>query len=177
MERKRPDTLVWVGPVGHIGHPHEWVARWLRRRFTRTTCDRRRRLYVTREGYVWRRVVNEPAVVDALRPFGFETVSPESLSFAQQVQIFAEAQVVVSAHGAGLTNVVFGNRLVTIELFEPTFVNGCYYALSDAAGHSYWYIFANPAGDQSLAPAYRDLDVDIDLLVDTITAAIERQAA
>lgn len=39
--------------------------------------------------------------------FGFETVYAEDLSFDEQRNLFFETKILVTPHGAGLTNVLF----------------------------------------------------------------------
>jgi capsular polysaccharide biosynthesis protein len=74
-------------------------------------------------------------VLEALSPFGFEKVDPGTLTVAKQVRLFAEAELVVGAHGAGLSNLVFcPEGAAVLELFPPDYVNICYWALSSAVG-------------------------------------------
>ena len=57
------------------------------------------------------------------------------MSVEEQVKFFSSADMVVGAHGAALTNLVFcrpGTRVV--ELFSPHYVNPCYRDLCVAAG-------------------------------------------
>ncbi|MGI8424385.1 MAG: glycosyltransferase 61 family protein [Chloroflexota bacterium] len=63
-----------------------------------------------------RRVANEADVIRALRPLGFEVVHAERLTFAEQIRLFSEAAVVIGPHGSGMTNVLFAEELVLIEL-------------------------------------------------------------
>ena len=75
-----------------------------------------------------------------------------------------DADVVVGAHGAALTNVVFcppGASLV--ELFPPDYVNVCYWALTSAVGDvRYRYL----VGDGHRARNRRMLGVASDITVD-----------
>ena len=58
-----------------------------------------------------------------------------------QIRLFAEAAVVVAAHGAALTNVAFCSPgAVVVELFAPDYVNTCYWALTaEVDGVEYRY--------------------------------------
>jgi len=38
------------------------------------------------------------------------------MSFSDQVRLFSQAEIVVAPHGAGLTNILFAENLIVIEL-------------------------------------------------------------
>jgi capsular polysaccharide biosynthesis protein len=81
---------------------------------------RNRRIYLSRADAAYRRVNNEKAVLEILQPLGFETVFASKLSASEQIKAFAEAEVVIGPHGAGMTNLVFSPKQVRIlEFFAP----------------------------------------------------------
>jgi capsular polysaccharide biosynthesis protein len=67
----------------------------------------RRRLFVSRQRAASRRIVNEDEIFAIAARHGFERVFPEDMSFAEQMALFAGAEMVAGALGAGLTNAVF----------------------------------------------------------------------
>ena len=84
-------------------------------------------------------MINEDELVAVLTKFGFKSIAPESMSVAEQISLFATAEVVIGAHGAALTNTVFcspGTKV--IEIFAPDYVNHCYRKLSSQVGLEYW---------------------------------------
>ncbi len=85
-------------------------------------------------------MANEEQVWALLRSRGFEMVDPGSLSFDEQIATFAEAETIVAPHGGALTNMVFATGATVIELFEPGYVNPCFYAMAERSGHRYWYL-------------------------------------
>jgi capsular polysaccharide biosynthesis protein len=94
------------------------AATWLRGVFLPAGSGHARsRLYVSRRDSGSRRVVNEDEIVAALGKLDFEVVVPGELSVPDQARRFAEAAVIVGAHGSGLTNLIFApaNALV-VEL-------------------------------------------------------------
>jgi capsular polysaccharide biosynthesis protein len=147
-----PDVLLWPSPAAHIGHPTRPAVEWLRRRLTRSARAGRRRLYVSRKGQATRAVVNEDELAAALAPYGFERVLPDELSFAAQVALFAEAELIVGPHGAGLANMVFARGASICEVLHPDRRNACFYRLSCAAGHDYRYVLAEACGAQMHVP-------------------------
>jgi capsular polysaccharide biosynthesis protein len=110
-----------------------WIVPWLRDKFLPSDlAPPHRRLYLGRGNKRHtRRVTNEAELLAALEPLGFESIDPGTLSAAEQVRAFAEAELVVGAHGAALTNIAFcPDGAGVIELFPPDYVNVCYWALA-----------------------------------------------
>jgi len=98
-----------------------------------------RRVYITRRNARYRRIVNECEVETFLQDFGFETHELEKYSVRDQIALFAEAEMVVAAHGAGLTNILFSPPgLRVIDIFEGSLFNKCFWGISTALGHHYW---------------------------------------
>ena len=66
-----------------------------------------RRLYIARRAATTgARLCNPGEVGEVFRAAGFETVSPDGLSFEEQQSLFGEAAVVAGESGAGLTNML-----------------------------------------------------------------------
>jgi hypothetical protein len=157
--------LVFPSLVGGTGNPPRWALEWLRERLVPSPRQTGRRLYISRADAAWRRVANEAELVAALERRGFERIIPGSLPMLEQLRTFAEADVIVGPHGAGLVNLLGarpGARV--IELFDERYVNGCYYALADALELSYWYLVVPGSGRT-------DLRVDVAALERTLAAA------
>ena len=157
--------LVFPSLVGGTGNPPRWALTWLRDRLVPSPGETGRRLYVSRADAASRRVANETELVAALAHHGFERVTPGMLPMFEQLRMFAEAEVILGPHGAGMVNLLGarpGARV--IELFERRYVNGCYYALADALELSYWYLVAEGSGRT-------DLRVDIAAVERTLAAA------
>jgi capsular polysaccharide biosynthesis protein len=66
-----------------------------------------KRVYINRQKATSRRITNLDEIADVLDEFGFASVTCESLSLHEQVQLFRNATHIVAAHGAGLTNLMF----------------------------------------------------------------------
>ena len=135
------DELVLPSFVGRPGYPPSWAVSWLRDRLAPKRSPRRRRLWVSRAAAARRGVANEHALLKILDRYGFEPMQPEMHSFGEQLQMFAEADVIAGPHGGAFSNMVVARDATVIELFnERRTGNGCYYALSDALGLDYWYL-------------------------------------
>jgi capsular polysaccharide biosynthesis protein len=118
----------------------KWACDFLRRELLKDSLmglEKKQRILISRKER--RRVINEDELVAVLSEFGFKSIAPESLSVAEQISLFANAEVVIGAHGAALTNTVFcspGTKV--IEIFAPDYVNPCYRKLSSQVGLEYW---------------------------------------
>jgi len=54
-----------------------------------------------------RRSYNEEEVLNAIKDYGFEAVSPEEYSFEEQVALFNNAEFIIGGSGAAFTNLLF----------------------------------------------------------------------
>jgi capsular polysaccharide biosynthesis protein len=66
-----------------------------------------RRVYISRKLADKRKAHNELAVELLMRKHGFEIVHPENISLKAKIELMAETQILVSLHGAALTNMLF----------------------------------------------------------------------
>lgn len=87
-----------------------------------------RKIYITRKNAARRRVENEEEIVPVLKNFDVEIIDTSLLTFKQQVELFAQCKIIISIHGAGLTNALFmHNKTHLIEFYkDKTFINPCY---------------------------------------------------
>jgi hypothetical protein len=143
-----PGLLVIPSVVPSIAP--RWACEFLRRTFLDTEQLRgEERLYITRATALrGRRVENEEQVREVLSGVGFRIIEPESLTVAEQAELFASAECVVGPHGAGLTNLVFCRPGTTvIELFAPRYVHPMYWMVSTRCELDYHYLIG--AGERA----------------------------
>lgn len=174
------DRLIIPSFPGAAAWPQSWVCNWLKASLLNShklDSDLPKRLYISRQKTRDRRVINEASVVQFLESKGFITVYLEECTIAEQAQLFHNAEIVISPHGSGLTNLVFsrpGTRV--IELFSPNYVYPCYWYLSNLIGLDYAYHLGDtPAGHfwhPLLYPLVRIEDMLINL--DTLSQLIDR---
>jgi capsular polysaccharide biosynthesis protein len=125
-----------------------------------------RRVYVSRAKAARRRIANEDAVWNVLAGAGFERVFLEDLEFSAQVKLMAETSVLISNHGAWLTNLMFmAPQTKVLELrMTGDDANNCFFSLASAVNVDYWYQQADPvAGQRDSHTA--DLVVSTELLI------------
>jgi hypothetical protein len=96
------------------------------------------RLYVTRADTKKRRVTNEGEVLAMLAERGFASVAPGRLPLKEQAALFAQAEAIAGAHGAGLTNILFAPHAArVVEIFPADKVKNTYFLLAKSLGQSY----------------------------------------
>lgn len=119
-----------------------------------------KRIYISREQANRRRVANRDEIMKLLSSFGFESYVLEELSVAEQAKLFANAEVVVSPHGAGLTNLMYARDTAVIELFGQR-KKTTFYRLATLLGFDYQAVTG------------RDAQPDIYVAPETLRTAVE----
>jgi capsular polysaccharide biosynthesis protein len=113
--------------------------------------------------------------VDFLQKQGFGIIAAEDFSVLEQAALFSSARMIVSLHGAGLSNLAFcepGTKI--IEIFHPKSVHPLYWTLSHQADLDYFYLLGvgdiSPEGvDEFLSQ--KDITIDLGALKKIIAMA------
>jgi len=161
----RAQTLVVPStPNQHLPAPQASVT-WLRERLRGGGApDGPRRIYITRGNKPQtRRYLHEAALLDELSKRGFVVVDPGTYSVQEQIGIFSGAEIIVSPHGAGLSNVVFApDGVRVLELFASNYVHlGLWSICTALEGAEYRYLVADGARDpeRALTGVLQDIDI------------------
>lgn len=141
----KANQLIVPSLPGITGSMPQWACNFIRQEFllkqTSNFKSRGRRIYISRAKAKHRRVINESELIEFLAKFDFQVCTMENLSVIEQAAIFSRAEVIISPHGAALTNLVFCTpKTKVIELFSPNYINSCYRALSNQVNIDYWYL-------------------------------------
>ena len=155
------------------------VKNLIRDSFSITKVKALRRIYVSRSRQNIRKIANERDLIDLLTKLGFETIFFEDFTFEEQVKIMMETAVMISVHGANLTNMLFMNPgSLVIELMNKNFNNHCYHSLASATSLDYLTIPCelvkpeiNP--DNYILNNNADLIVDIDRVSQILKLVID----
>jgi hypothetical protein len=118
---------------------------------------RNRRLFISRENAGRRRIQNQNEVETCLKKYGFESIVMEKLSLQEQIETMYDAEAVISPHGAGLTNLLFGRRIQVLEIFPSREIAPHYFFLAKSLGHSYRFMCGE---EQTLNPASFEVNLD-----------------
>ncbi|MDP5171645.1 MAG: glycosyltransferase family 61 protein [Bacteroidia bacterium] len=167
---KASELVVPSMPAG-TGNYTPWVLEWLHERLSpgMATLDESVSpfVYISRAKAQFRNVTNEPEVIDLLSRYGFQAHQLETMSYAEQTTLFAQAKVIVAPHGAGLTHLFFcepGTQI--IEFYDPMYINACFYSLANASQLSYSYFLGEGKGMKE--------GVNLELNEGNITVSIEK---
>jgi hypothetical protein len=118
--------------------------------------DAKRNLYISRRDSGARPLANEDEVMAFLQSRGFEVLTLGHLTVDEQIQAFAEAEVVVAAHGAGNTNVVYCKPgTVFCELLVDNYVQWSMRFLASIVPLRYGCIVGREHGDPETHAAFQ----------------------
>lgn len=125
-------------------------------------------IYISRANAIERRVVNETEVIDMLSQYGFSSYRLEERTVAENARLFADADVIVGPHGAGLTDIIFSDDAAVIELFGYQSVEKkpAYQKLSNITGLDYEHMQCTPDSV--------DMIVDVDELEERVVNALNK---
>jgi len=143
-------------PWGYTQSPTalQWVSKRIRSNIELEKKNKKR-IVITRREATSRRIHNEQQVINMLSRFGFEPVNLNKISLGEQVSLFAEADVVVAPHGAGLINTIHADNIKILEIFGD-YQNACYYSLAGGFNFPYRYMICEQVNN--------DIYVNVDKL-------------
>lgn len=105
----------------HPEYPPLHKINYLRKFFTHETSVKSpKRVYISRKtARNERKIINENALIECLKNYDFDVVDFTNKPLYYQHSILKETEIIVSPHGAGLTNILFSNHRPTlIEMFH-----------------------------------------------------------
>ncbi|HHZ93532.1 TPA: glycosyltransferase family 61 protein [Candidatus Poribacteria bacterium] len=136
-------------PVGihRSSFTHPGAIKWLRTQLLPLDSCPHRRIFLSRQDAARRRLLNEEKIINRLKPHGFEVVVPSSLSVADQIEVFSQAEIVVGPHGSGFANMVFASsQAKMIEIHSPHWALGFYRSLAWMMGQQHGQVIGFTRG-------------------------------
>ena len=124
--------------------------------------DNNTKIYISRKKAGKRFLLNENDLIRELKLHKFKIIYMEDLDFYKQVKISANSKIMISCHGAGLTNLIWMKRnsnVIEIRGQGDTTINA-YYALSKRMGINYNYYSAK-TNRYSLFSSNFNYEIDI----------------
>jgi hypothetical protein len=157
--------LYYLSNISHSGRYHPALIQEVRNLLqSKNAAPAKSKVYISRKKAQYRKVLNESELIELLQRYNYEIVYAEDLDFSAQLEKFSATQVLISLHGAGLTNCIFmqpGTKVVEIRKKENGPHNVGYWHLSASLGQQYFYYNGKPDSDLSIVG--RGCNVTIDL--------------
>lgn len=146
----------FVGSTGYYHPPLLNEARLLIINKLKLVKSYERKIYVTRKNAARRRILNEEQVILELLKYGFEIFDFDHICFQEQVEILVNTCMLVSLHGAALTNMIFMQPGSVVFELLPTevFSDKCYFILAGTMKHAYYYLFCETNGPNHIIADY-----------------------
>lgn len=142
-EKLHFDNFYAASLPGSEGRSPKWAIDYVRGKLlSPSPVTANKKLYLKRGTAAGRKILNEESLIEALLKQGFDIITPDDLSIEDQAALFQQAAIVVSAHGAALSNLLFVREgTAVIEIFSPDyFRSDCYFTLSRLLNLDYHYI-------------------------------------
>ena len=140
------------------------VTQSLRNTFLSPSLDnanKPKRIYLSRNKSKSRHIKNEDELLNFLKNYNFTTIYAEDLTFTEQVEYFSNADIILSQHGAGLTNIAFSKENTQIiEIYNEKLKNNLdtsFWRISSDVNLKHYLMFGEPIGDGPTADMYVNL--------------------
>ena len=147
-----------------------WISKWLRIKYLKKKSNKNfpKKIYIDRSDSVsnlknYRGIVNENEVIHFLKNKGFKIVRLTDLSFAEEIKLFNNADIVVGLQGAGLTNLIWSGKQTKIIELRSRFTNKLYENLALQNNIKFNKIKADPEA-KIIADHYGLIRIDISKL-------------
>ncbi len=79
------------------------------------------KIYISRQNSSYRNLINEADVIYKLKKLNFKIIFLNNLKIFQEIEIFSNADVIVSPTGSALTNILFCNAGTKIFEISPKY--------------------------------------------------------
>jgi hypothetical protein len=148
---------------GYTYYQKQWLPRWigdLYSGFRTESGNGRERVYISRANAPCRKVVNEDSLLPLLGKYGFTVVRSENLTVREQIETFANAEVVAGPHGAGLANCALCSPHTSVlEIYPQYYQSSGLRIMLSALNLRYFYMMGETS-DTSMRPQQENVCVD-----------------
>lgn len=74
------------------------------------------KIYISRNDSNYRKILNEEELIEKLKKYDFKVLTLNNKTLLEQFTLFNNAKIIISPHGAALTNILFCNN--NVKIFE-----------------------------------------------------------
>lgn len=140
--------------------------------------SKRRKIFISRRNYArrWgkRHILNEEDLFSGLQKLGFRRYFPETMSIAEQIDLFYDARTVVGAHGSGLTNILYSDEIDVLEINPECAIHPYFYLLSKSISCRYKFWFAKDRTCTDDRNLFSNFSVNVEEILDTVSTGFQR---
>lgn len=127
-----------------------------------------KKLYLGRNARVGniRKIENAAEVEEVMREQGFEVITPETMTFSEQVATCCNAEVIVAPIGAALANMTFAPPGCDVIALSPFYEKANYFYYTNLAGvlgHRLQYVLGRQVSSAQ-HPMHRNYEIDLSCL-------------
>ena len=106
----------------------------------------KKNIYITRKNSNYRHINNEEIIINLIKKYNFLIVELENISVLEQIDLFYNSNIVLAPHGAGSTNIIFGDNIkVYIEIHNKNYVkmDNCFHQICDNLNIPHYCVHSN----------------------------------
>ena len=123
------------------------------------------RIYVSRAKQSRRKIANEELVLNLLKSYDFQIVFFEGMSISEQIGIVRNAKLMITSHGANVTNAMFMQNGKLLELIRIVNPNFCYWSMLTNLDIPYYYQLCELVNHDDLFVDIIELEKNIQALI------------
>lgn len=147
------NKLIHIPSISPTGNYRPELMVNMRKRFQNyyNISFKNKKVFITRTKALKRKILNENELVPFFEHNNIQIIAMEDLNFKEQYTIVAEADLLISLHGAGLTHMLWMNensKILEIRSQNDS-KNNCYFSLASDLNLKYYYFLADKTDNKS----------------------------
>jgi capsular polysaccharide biosynthesis protein len=151
--------------LGHKHYQKQWLPSWIGNIYREKKEPVKRglnKIYVSRLFAKYRKIENENEMIEILKNRGFKIYFLENMLVKDQIELFLNASIVLGAHGAGFSNMLFCPQNILIcELFSEHYHDSSFKILANVLGLKYYYMICKTNNIRRIHPQKENMYIDL----------------